>query len=186
MKTINEVTLINEIINYYNSPERNDEVIVIPIDHTGKIRWYITKEKNGMSRFLEDQPNLLRLIENNNISMDTVKHNIEEMENNSIGSWLKFIPGDKLSGDILTENYEIQPYLLNSPSDVIELVQDLFYENINNPFLYSGPLHLNDKTKELMCCYYTISKKELEEDISKFRENNGEYVSSFDELDYKL
>lgn len=182
MKTINEKELLRVMFQYFNNSSETG-AIVLPINHTGNIRWYVTKITNAFLEFLGDQPLLKEISRRKNIRWEDLEKRAKEIT--GIGALLKFIPGDLSSEDILVNNYNIQPYPVENIDKLPEMMVELFHDGVGKVW-YSGPLHLNNKLEEYQCCYYQISEEELKKDIEKFREGKNEYFTTFDELDYSL
>lgn len=183
LTVINEITLLKKIFEFYNNPLPEIGALVIPADSEGNLRWYITRIKNGMKEFLNDQPLLKEIVSrNDNINWKDVIKNVDNLPA-GIGTWLRFVPGVLDSDDILINQYNIQPYTFESIEDLAELMVDSFYEAIGKTY-YSGPLRKNEDLDEYQCCYSIITEEELWKDIKKFREGNNEYYTTFDPLDF--
>lgn len=184
LTVVNERTLLKKIFEFYNNPSSEKiGAIVIPSTPDGSIRWYITRIKHGMKKFLNDQPLLKEIVSrNDDISWKDIEKNVNKLSA-GLGTWLRFIPGLLDSDDILVNQYNIQPYTFENMEDIAGLMVDSFYEAIGESY-YSGPLRKNEDLDEYQCCYFTITKDELKEDIRKFREGNNEYYTMFDPLDF--
>ena len=183
--TVNEETLLEKIFKFYNNPSSKEiGAIVLPCDPEGYMRWYITRIKCGMKKFLDDQPLLKEIVSRSsgNISWEDIKKNVENIPS-GLGTWLRFVPGLLDSDDILVNQYNIQPYTFKDIEEVTELMVTLLFEAIENP-LYSGPFRKNEDLDEYQCCYYTITEEELQKDIEKFREGNNKYYTNIDPLDF--
>lgn len=184
LTVVSEKTLLKKIFEFYNNPSTKEiGALVIPADSGGNLRWYITRIKNGMKEFLNDQPLLKEIVSrNDDINWEDIRKNVDSLPA-GIGTWLRFVPGVLDSDDILINQYNIQPYTFDSIEDLAKLMVDSFYEAIEKTY-YSGPLRKNEDLDEYQCCYSIITEVELWRDIQKFREGNNEYYTTFDPLDY--
>lgn len=193
MKKVTEKELIKIIFEFFKD-DGDDEVILLP-NIVKDSRWYITKDKNCVIEYIDDQPLLKKILSTRGITKEKFIESYKKRENEKeIGTFLRFYPALIGSSDPLLKYHNIQPYQLMSIEDLPRMIVEVVQENYHNIFkgrgkglLYSGPFVEDSNTGETICYVDKITKEDFRKDVEEFRKGSNQYhinipSDSFEEL----